>query len=520
MAITQTTLQRIKGAPLSTIVEAFGGSLKRVGHEYLTQCLWHEDANPSLTISDQKGFCFCHVCREGGDAVDYVQQKLGVGMREAAEKAAEILGVKFETDDENPEEAARRREARLAQLRVLEADQEGFAANLHNPKAGRIRQVLKDRGFNKETAQEFGLGFAPNGFFGGRITVPIYNHRSELVGWTGRATKDDQNAKYKNSSDSELFNKKLLVFNEQRAVKHAKEAGSLIFVEGHLDVCMMHQHGIKNVVAAQGTGAPDPSVLQRLARNCKNFILCFDGDAGGRKAAEQFISVAGSLAMKGDCSINVVTLPDGEDPDSLLRSSGDLYHYIASAPSWLDWTIDTWAKELDHSDTAMMTEVENRLRALISGLKSAALRTHYTDKAARILSSSDKEARKLADQWDQGYHPIEALEWSPRDLMSAMGAAERRMLRLFVHKPSTRDSLRPLLGNLQSPPLIWLAERLKELEELSDVDLTPHSVMAVVCVAEPHYMNMLRTIVRPNVILDDKESVISHLHDILNNDPS
>ena len=519
MAITQSTLQRIKSAPLSTVVEAFGGSLKRVGHEFLNQCLWHEDTNPSLTISDQKGFCFCHVCRQGGDATDYVQQKLGVGMREAAEKAAEILGVKFETDDEDPELAAKRREQRNAHLRALVREQEGYAANLHNPKAGRIRQQLKDRGFTRETAKEFGLGYAPSGFFGGRITVPIYNHRSELVGWTGRTTRD-QPGKYKNSADSDLFNKKQLVFNEQRAIQFAKEAGSLIFVEGHLDVCMMHQYGIKNVVAAQGTGAPDISVLQRLARNIKTFILCFDGDAGGRKAAEQFIAAAGSMAMNGECSISVATLPEGEDPDSLLRNDGDLYHYIASAPSWLDWVIDTWAQELDHSDTAMMTEVESRLRKLISGLKSAALRNHYTDKAARILSSSEKDAKKLAEQWDQGYHPIEALEWTPRDLMAAIAAAERRMLRLYVHRPATRDALKPLLGNLTSPPLVWLSERLQELEELSDVDLTPHSVMAVVCVAEPHYMNMLRTIVRPNVILDDSPLVVSHLQDILGSNPS
>lgn len=518
MAITQATLQRIKSAPLSTVVEALGGSLKRVGHEFLTQCLWHEDSNPSLTISDQKGFCFCHVCRKGGDATDYVQQKLGVGMREAAEKAAEILGVQFETDDEDPELAAKRRAQRRAHLQALVKEQDGYAANLHHPRAGRIRQILKDRGFTKETAEEFGLGFAPTGFFGGRITVPIYNHRSELVGWTGRAT-GDQNGKYKNSADSELFNKKYLVFNEHRAVKYAKEAGSLIFVEGHLDVCMMHQFGIKNVVAAQGTGAPDVTVLQRLARNCKNFVLCFDGDAGGIKAAEQFIAAAGPMAVKGECSISVVSLPKGEDPDSLLRGGGDLYHYIASAPSWLDWTIDTWAQELDHSDTAMMTEVESRLQKLISSLKSAALRTHYTDKAARVLSSNEKEAKKLAEQWDQGYHAVETQQWEPRDLMAAITAAERRMLRLYVHRPAARESLNPLLGNLTSPPLVWLAERLRELEELSDVDLTPHSVMAVVCVAEPHYMNMLRTIVRPNVILDDSQPVIAHLHDILNHDP-
>ncbi len=80
MAITQASLQAIKAAPLSTVVEALGGKLKRVGHEFVTQCLWHEDTNPSLTINDQKGFCFCHVCREGGDILDYVQKRNGMNI--------------------------------------------------------------------------------------------------------------------------------------------------------------------------------------------------------------------------------------------------------------------------------------------------------------------------------------------------------------------------------------------------------------------------------------------------------
>ena len=103
------------------------------------------------------------------------------------------------------------------------------------------------------------------------------------MGWTGRATKD-QPGKYKNSQDSDLFNKKSLVFNEVRAKEAARLAGSLIFVEGHLDVVSLWQHGMANVVAMQGTGAPEKFVLERLAKSVNNFILCFDGDEGGKKA--------------------------------------------------------------------------------------------------------------------------------------------------------------------------------------------------------------------------------------------
>ena len=515
MAITNRTLQSIKQAPLSKVIEALGGGLKRVGHEFLTQCPWHDDTNPSLTVNDQKGFCFCHVCRGGGDAISYIRQRKGLGMYDAAEMASNLLGVTFETDDESPEVAARRRAERQAALDKLKKEQDQFKKNWRDDRCNRVRQLWLDRGLTKEASAEFGIGYTPSGFFAGRITVPIHNHKGDLVGWTGRATKPEQNAKYKNSADSELFQKKTLVFNEPRALEAAREAGTLVFVEGHLDVVSMWQAGIRNVVAMQGTGAPEKFVLERLARVVKNMVLCFDGDAGGKKAAEQFISVGGPMAMKGELNINVVTLPEGKDPDEVLRSGESLYNYIASAPSWLDWVIDTWAADLDLDDGAMVTEVERRLKALIDQLQSKALRTRYIDKAARVLSADAKEAQKLAKSWGKKEFVIRQGSWSPREPLEVRTAVERRMLRIFVHKPELRDDLRPLLQHVQHPALRWLCERLRELEEYSTVDLTPHSVMAVVAVAEPHYMQQLRTLIRPNVIIDDSPGVIMHIRDIM-----
>ena len=515
MAITQRTLSRIKSASLSSVVETLGGQLKRVGHEFLTQCPWHDDTNPSLTINDEKGFCFCHVCRNGGDAIKYIEQRNGLAFRDAVEKAAGILGIQVETDNEDPEVTARRAAERKSALGRNEKEQQSFRENLRDPRAGRIRDILISRGLTAAASKEFGLGYSSSGFFSGRITVPIYNHRNELVGWTGRATKPEQNAKYKNSADSDLFQKKTLVFNEPRALEAAREAGTLIFVEGHLDVVSMWQAGIRNVVAMQGTGAPEKFVLERLGRVVKNFVLCYDGDAGGKKAVEQFISVGGPLAADGKININVASLPDGQDPDEVIRSGGDLYHYIASAPSWLDWTIDEWAAGLDLDDVAMVTGVERQLKGLIEKLKSSALRAHYIDKAARVLSRDKKEAEKVAKEWTVRRSYSEHSTWEPRSPQEIRLAAERRMIRIFVHRPEQRDRLRPWLERVQNPALRWLCERLKELEQHSAIDLTPHSLMAVVAVAEPHYMQQVRTLIRPNVIIDDSQGVLDHISDIM-----
>lgn len=513
MAITPASLEKLKSGAISKVIESLGSKLKRVGREYVTQCVWHEDTNPSLTINDDKGFCFCHVCRNGGDVIAYTRQRKGLDFPDAANLAAEILGIQLEHDGISKEEQDKRRAQRQAALSKLQKEQDGYVANLHHERAGRIRQVLKDRGLNKETAEEFGLGFAPTGFFGGRITVPIENHKGELVGWTGRATKPDMPGKYRNSADGDLFHKKTLVFNEPRAKEAARLAGSLVFVEGHLDVVSLWQHGVANVVAMQGTGAPEPFVLQRLAKTVDNFILCFDGDEGGKKAVQQFISAAGPLAQKGEIQINVVQLPAGKDPDEICREDGvDAFHnLIASSMPWLDWVIDYWAAGLDLNNSSLVTDAENALRSVIDGLHSNAVRAHYIDKVARALSHTDKEATTFAKGWGERSVAIEKREWMPPTAEQTRVTTERRMLRIFVHKPHHRDRLRPLLANVTHPPLRWLCERLEELEQHCATDLTPYSVMAVVLVAEPHFMTQLRTVVQPNVTIDETDGVLNHI---------
>lgn len=522
MGIAQASLDKLKSAPVSAVVEQLGGKLKKVGREFVTQCVWHEDTNPSLTINDDKGFCFCHVCRGGGDAIAYTRQRKGLDFVDAANLAASILGVELQTDGISPEEQAKRKAQRVEALNKLQKEQDLYRANLRHEKAGRIRDILAARGLEPKTSKEFGLGFAVTGFFGGRITVPIYNHLNELVGWTGRSTKskEEHPAKYKNSADGDLFHKKDLVFNEVRAKEAARMSGSLIFVEGHLDVVSLWQHGVANVVAMQGTGAPEQFVLERLARAANHFILCFDGDAGGKSAIRKFIQAAGPMAKKGQIQISVAQLPAGKDPDEVCREDGvEAFQLLtAEAMPWLDWVIDFWAADLDKTDSRHVTEVENALRAEIDGLTSNAVRAHYIDKVAIALSRDEKEAKTIVNDWGDRSVEIEKREWVPPSRERTRITTERRMLRIFVHRPEHRDQLRPFLSKVTHPPLVWLCERLQELETHCASDLTPHSVMAVVAVAEPHFMEQLRTVVQPSVTIDDSVGVLRHCADILSKD--
>ena len=514
MGISQKTLQRLKDVSLADVVQACGGTLKKAGREYQTHCLWHDDKRPSLNVVEDKGFMFCPVCHARADAIDYVGQKFGLEWRDAVEKTADLCGIPIELDGVDPEVAAKQREERRNEIKKLEHQQSTYKNNIKDPRAERIRQILVDRGFGPDSASEFGIGFCADGFFAGRITIPIYNHRNELVGFTGRTTTEEQ-PKYKNSYESDLFIKKNIVFNEVRAKVAAREANSLIFVECEFDYVLMWQEGIKNVVALQGTGAPETLVLKRLAKAASNFVLCFDGDQGGKKAVELFISAAGPMAMSGEISINVVTLPNGSDPDEIIKTGGNLYNYIANAPNWLDWVIDEWVKDLDKTDTKQVTLVEKKLKDLINGLRSNALRTHYIDRAARMLAKTNKDAEKIAKTWSSQWDNLFVSDWKPRTATEIRTAAEKRMLRIYVHKPEHRGRLKKLMSAVHNPALRWLVVRLSELEEYSSTDLTPHSVMAVVCVAEPHFVQQLRSVVCPTIHLDDTEGVLLHIEKIL-----
>ncbi len=518
MAISQRTLQLLKEVSLADVITACGGTLKKTGHEYQTHCLWHEDKRPSLSVVDGKGFLYCQVCHAKGDAVDYVGQKFGLEWRDAVGKTADLCGITVEVDGEDPAVAAKRREKRKQQIEKLEQSQGRYASLLRHDRAERIRDLLKARGIAREAATEFGIGFCPDGYFEGRITIPISNHRDELVGWTARATREGQEPKYKNSADSELFQKKELVFNEARAKVASRESDTLVFVEGHLDVISMWQVGIKNVVALQGTAVPDQTILRRLAKAAKHFVLCFDGDNGGMRAVEKFISSAGPMALNGEITLSVAELPVGMDPDEVIRSGQDLYGFISSATSWLDWTIDTWAAAMNLNDSVEVMGVEDKLRSLIGRLRSPALRAHYVDRASRVLTRTQKEADQLAKEWGGSITAPKKNAWTPRTETQVRTNAERRMMRLFIHRPELRARLAPLFPLVHNPALRWLIKALEELRDHCAVDLTPHSVMAVVCIAEPHFMTQLRTVCQPSVNIDDGEGVLAHIERVLGRD--
>lgn len=511
MAISAKTIEQVKSVPVSSVLDAEGVEMKRVGREFVTRCVWHDDTNPSLTIADQKGFVFCHVCRASGDAINFVQQKYGLSFREAVERIARNHSIQTIYVDENSDELKEHRRKQQELLDAAQKKQDQFRVSLKE--TSKAIDFLKYRKITGLTSREFELGYDKSK---NRITVPIHNASGKLVGFTARAIGAEK-PKYLNTENNAIFNKSDIVFNEYRALEHIREAGECVFVEGHFDVISLWQAGIKNTVALQGTASPDQAVINRLMKRTTRFVLCMDGDEGGTKAIGIFLNATKELSLSGKLDVRIATLPTGKDPDDCVKDNIDLRSIIANAVSWMDWILDNWLEDLDFQDTVIINNVEKQIKELFSKISSQSLRTHYFDKAALRLAQNKQN---LAVQIAKGFHESQkyytpSKSWSAPTFLETRRNVEKRLLRLYIHRPSLRDIIKPLTDHLYFAEMKWLWNRIQELEAHTDSGELSWPLMAVLAVAEPQYLQQLRPIAIPTVQIDESPGVIMHIEDTM-----
>ena len=517
MSVSQSTIQKIKALSVSQVLATDGCALKKVGREFVTTCLWHSDTNPSLTINDDKGFVFCHVCQHHDDAIGYIQHKYGINFIEACERIAASHNIIVEKTNEDPEAIAKIKREKQEAYNKVEKQQVRFRNGLREtPDA---ISFLQRRNINPESSRTFGIGYDVNQK---RITVPISNHIGKHVGFTARTINADVKPKYKNTENNLIFNKSDIVFNEYRASEGIRLNGECVFVEGHLDVVSLWQAGVRNVVALQGTASPSENVLKRLMRKTKRFVLCMDADAGGISAIGKFLDSVKGYTLTGDLEVRVATLPDCMDPDDYIQKGNNIQTIINDAVSWLDWILDQWLNTLDFKNELKIQEVEKQIKDLFSQIASPALRSHYYDKASLRLAHNKQD---VAAQIAKGFHDfkggkVQLKLWQRPDKIYTRKIVEKRMLRLYIHKSEYRWILSPMMDRLHFPETRWLWQRLTELEQVIGNDFCRHSVLAVLCAAETVYMNSLRSIANPTISVDDNELSIAHIEEIMMQDLS
>ncbi|MDX1555580.1 MAG: DNA primase, partial [Xanthomonadales bacterium] len=318
--------------------------LKKAGREFQARCPFHDEKTPSFTVSPQKQFYHCFGCGAHGSAIGFLMNYEGLEFPDAVEELAGLVGLKV------PREASRapRREPDL--YAVLEAAAAFYSDKLKE-NDGAI-EYLKGRGLSGEIAREFGIGFAPASWnalleqlggsdkqvallkrvgmlsegnkgpydkFRNRIMFPIHDRRGRVIAFGGRAL-DEDGPKYLNSPETELFHKGRELYGLYLARRKQGRMDRILVTEGYMDVVALAQYGFRNTVATLGT-ATTSEQAELLFRAADEVVFCFDGDEAGRKAAWRALEAALPLLREGR-QARFLFLPEGEDPDSMVRNSG------------------------------------------------------------------------------------------------------------------------------------------------------------------------------------------------------
>jgi DNA primase len=325
--------------------------LQKVGNEYKACCPFHNEKTPSFHVNDAKGFYHCFGCSAHGDAIRWMTDHQGLAFMDAVKELAAEAGMDVPAPDPRAAQAAEKRDSLHD---VMAAAHAWFVESLAAPEGAEARAYLATRGFDAHTVQRFGFGFAPEGRqalkgalsrypeamlieaglrivvdnkdpydrFRGRLMLPIEDNRGRVIAFGGRilAKGKTDAPKYLNSPDTPLFDKGRTLYNLHRAAPAARQSGRMVVVEGYMDVIALAAAGIAECVAPMGTALTEQQ-LELLWRHVETPILCLDGDAAGQRAAMRAITRALPM-LRPAHSLRIVRLPEGLDPDDLLKSKG------------------------------------------------------------------------------------------------------------------------------------------------------------------------------------------------------
>ncbi|WP_022961594.1 DNA primase [Halopseudomonas pelagia] len=341
------------------IVEVVGSrlKLKKTGKNFSALCPFHNEKSPSFSVSPDKQFYYCFGCGAGGNALSFVMDFERLDFPQAVEELARHAGVDVPREEQRPgshrEPRAPRQDSPLYAL--LEQAAAYYRQQLrHHAQKRRAVDYLKQRGLTGQIAKLYDIGFAPPGWdnlmnhlskdstevkalieaglvvenpdsgkrydrFRDRIIFPIRDSRGRTLGFGGRVLGDDK-PKYLNSPETPIYHKGRELYGLYEARQQNRQLDDVLVVEGYMDVIALAQHGVTNAVATLGTATSEEH-LKRLFRIVNTLVFCFDGDKAGRQAAWRALNACLPVLEDGR-HVRFMFLPEGQDPDTLIRSEG------------------------------------------------------------------------------------------------------------------------------------------------------------------------------------------------------
>jgi len=414
--------------------------LKKAGRNYKGLCPFHAEKTPSFVVFPETGTWHCFgACGTGGDVFSFIMKRENLDFSEALRVLAPMAGVSLE-DERATGSANEKLRKRL--LDVMKPAADHFHELLLSDIGASTRGYLAERGLTPETADQFLLGYAPDawealqnhmrtrGFppsdleaaglviergdgsyydrFRNRLVIPIHDVRGRVIAFGARLLpgKDNRESrpqpKYLNSPQTLLFDKSKEMFGLYEARQAIRAADSAIIVEGYMDVMAAHQHDVRNTVATMGTALTEQQ-LKRLKRYSSRFILALDPDTAGQAATLRGVQQAresldrtwvpvptasGLIRFEGrlDAELRIMTLPEGQDPDEVIRSDPAAWDdLVARAEPVVDYFLRLATQELDLDTAKGKSEAVRRLVPLIGEISDDVERSHYVQQLARLV---------------------------------------------------------------------------------------------------------------------------------------
>ena len=464
--------------------------LQRSGQTFKARCPFHIEKTPSFVVDPRRQTWRCFgACSEGGDVFSWVMKRESVEFREALTRLAQRAGVQLEA---RSPEAAARDDARKRLLAANEAALAWWRRQLEQPEGRMANEYLAQRGLSSDSVQKFGLGVAgsesdallrhlsargfrseeleraglvvitdqgPRDRFRDRLMFPIRNPRGECVGFGGR-TLIDEPAKYVNTPESPLFEKRTLLYGLDLARDAIRSAGYVIVVEGYTDVISAHEHGSAQTVASMGTALTDSQValLKPLTRDIR---FALDPDAAGQAATRRGIDMAragmgvssqvaidprGIIRQQDQLAadIRIIQLPEGRDPDDLIRRDPQLWNeLVESAPAFLDWLFERGRETHNLEDARGRSDFARELAPLAYTIADPVIRDEYLNRVAAFarveVSALPRQANFEHNRRTQ--EPGAAAAPATRSRRGVADGPQEFLLRLVVARDEAAEEL-------------------------------------------------------------------------------
>jgi DNA primase len=405
MTLTPAFLDELRARTSLTALIGKTVKLTKAGRESKGCCPFHNEKTPSFYVNDEKGFYHCFGCSAHGDAIRWMTDQRGLPFMDAVKELAAAAGLEVPAQDR---QSAERAERAKSLHDVMQAAADWFTQQLGGIEGAAARALLARREVREDVARAFGFGFAPDSRnklrtalkdfgdamlieaglliqvegkepydrFRGRLMIPIRDQRGRVIAFGGRIIGEGE-PKYLNSPDTPLFDKGRTLYNLDRAGAAARKADRVFVVEGYMDVVALAQGGVAEAVAPLGTALTEAQ-LERLWRMVDVPVLCLDGDSAGQKAAIRAAHRALPMLAPGR-SLAFVTLPDGQDPDDLMRAKGKaaFESLVAQAEPLVDrlWKHELAAEPLGTPE--QRAGFKHRLTELSQQIADPSVRSEY-----------------------------------------------------------------------------------------------------------------------------------------------